>query len=174
VASQPVERFFLVGFMGAGKSTVGEPVAKRLGIPFVDLDERIESSAGMSVAEIFAREGESGFRDRESREIAKLVAAPGGFLAAAGGGAFAVEQNRRLMKASAVVVWLDVSAAEILRRIDGRDRPLFRTEPEVRALHEQRRATYQEAQLRLPLDGTSPAEAVERLHQLLLGARTTP
>lgn len=175
MSSKSAERFFLVGFMGAGKSTLGEPVAKRLGLPFVDLDQRIESSAGMSVGQIFAREGERGFRERESRELARLVAVPGAFLAATGGGAFAVEENRRLMKESAVVIWLDVSHREILRRIqiDRHQRPLFGSEPEMGALHEQRRISYQEAHLRLPLDGTSPAEAVERLHQMLLGARTT-
>jgi shikimate kinase len=172
-AATATDRFFLVGFMGTGKTTLGRQVAERMGISFVDLDERIERSSGMSVADIFAREGEPGFRRRESRALAALVDEPEPVVIATGGGAFTVEANRALMKSAGVVVWLDVPIGELLGRIDRGERPLWKTPEEVRALHERRRESYQQAHHRLPLDGAGPDEAVERLHRLLLGCRGT-
>ncbi len=165
------ERFFLVGFMGTGKSTLGREVADRMGLPFVDLDQRIEEASGMSVSEIFAREGEAGFRRRESDALAEIIGRPEPFVIATGGGAFTVSENRRSMKSAGVVVWLDVPLSEILTRIEGGNRPLWKTQEEVRELHQRRRSSYQKAHYRLALDGASPGEAVERLHQLLLGCR---
>ena len=170
-AATATERFFLVGFMGTGKSTLGRQVAERMGLPFVDLDERIERSSGSSVSEIFAREGEDGFRRRESQALLELVKEPEQMVVATGGGAFTVDANRLLMKKAGVVVWLDVPIGEILARIDGLERPLWKTPQEVRALHELRRGSYQQAHHRLALDGAGPSEAVERLHRLLLGYR---
>ena len=170
-ASKATERFFLVGFMGTGKTTLGRQVAERMGLPFVDLDERIERSSGVSVPEIFAREGEDGFRRRESQALGELIEKPEHFVVATGGGAFTVEANRRLMKSAGVVVWLDVPISEILTRIEDGERPLWKTPEEIRALHEQRRESYQQAHHRLALDGAKPGEAVERLHRLLLGCR---
>jgi shikimate kinase len=170
-AATATERFFLVGFMGTGKSTLGRQVAERMGLPFVDLDERIERSSGRSVSEIFAREGEDGFRRRESQALLELVKEPEQMVVATGGGAFTVDANRLLMKSAGVVVWLDVPIREILARIDGVERPLWKTPQEVRALHELRRGSYQQAHHRLALDGTGPSEAVERLYRLLLGCR---
>lgn len=168
------ERIFLVGFMGTGKTTLGRQVAERMGLPFVDLDERIERSSGVSVPEIFAREGEDGFRRRESQALGELIEKSEHFVVATGGGAFTVEANRLLMRSAGVVVWLDVPIGEILARIarmESGERPLWRTPEEVRALHERRRGSYQQAHHRLALDGAEPGEAVERLHRLLLGCR---
>jgi shikimate kinase len=170
-ATQATERFFLVGFMGTGKTTLGRQVAERMGLPFVDLDERIERATGMSVPEIFAREGEDGFRRRESEALLELVEKPEQSVVATGGGAFIAEANRLLMKSAGVVVWLDVPIGEILARIEGGERPLWKTPEEVRALHERRRGSYQQAHHRLALDGAAPSEAAERLHRLLLGCR---
>jgi shikimate kinase len=168
------ERIFLVGFMGTGKTTLGRQVAERMGLPFVDLDERIERSSGVSVPEIFAREGEDGFRRRESQALGELVEELEHFVVATGGGAFTVEANRRLMKSEGVVVWLDVPIGEVLARIariESSERPLWKTPEEVRALHERRQGSYRKAHHRLALDGAEPSEAVERLHRLLLGCR---
>jgi shikimate kinase len=173
-AALGTERFFLVGFMGSGKTTLGREVAERLGLPFVDLDRSIEESSGMSVAEIFEREGESGFRRRESAALARLIERPDPFVLATGGGAFTIAENRESMKAAGVVVWLDVPLEEILTRIEelpGKARPLWKSKDEARALHERRRAAYGEADHRLDLDGAGPGEAVERLHRLLLSCR---
>jgi len=171
VSSRATERFFLVGFMGTGKTTLGRRVAERMGLSFVDLDERIERESGMSVPEVFALEGEEGFRRRESQALADLVQSPAPVVVATGGGAFTLEENRRLMKSAGVVVWLDVPIGEILARIEGESRPLWKTPEEVRTLHQRRQGFYQEAHHRLALEGASPGEAVDRLHQLLLGCR---
>jgi shikimate kinase len=175
-AATATDRFFLVGFMGTGKTTLGRQVAERMGLSFVDLDQRIERSSAMAVSEIFAREGEEGFRRRESRALRELVETTEPLVPlviATGGGAFTVEANRLLMKSAGVVVWLDVPIAEILARIDGGERPLWKTPQEVRTLHERRRESYQQAHHRLALEGASPDEAVERLHRLLQGCRRT-
>ncbi len=168
------ERFFLVGFMGTGKTTVGRQVAERMGLSFVDLDERIEQTSGMGVSEIFAREGEDGFRRRESQTLEELIEKPEPVVVATGGGAFTVEANRLLMKSAGVVVWLDVPIGEILariERIESFERPLWKTPEEVRALHERRQGSYRKAHHRLALDGAGPSEAAARLHRLLLGCR---
>ncbi len=172
-AATATERFFLIGFMGTGKTTLGRQVAERMGLSFVDLDERIERSSGMSVSEIFDKEGEAGFRRRETQALLELVETPEPTLVATGGGAFTVDANRLLMKSAGVVVWLDVPIGEILARIEGGERPLWKTPAEVLALHERRRGSYQQAHHRLALDGAGPDEAAERLHRLLLGCRRT-
>jgi shikimate kinase len=165
------DRFFLVGFMGTGKTTLGRAVADRMGLPFVDLDERIEAASGMTVAEIFAAEGEAGFRRRESDALRRWVSTGEPAVVATGGGAFAIEENRVLMKSSGVVVWLDVPVGELLERIEGADRPLWSSPEEVRTLHGRREGSYREAHRRLALGGVGPEEAAERLHLLLLELR---
>jgi shikimate kinase len=93
------------------------------------------------------------------------------FVLATGGGAFTLDANRRLMKSSGVVVWLDVPIGELLGRIEGGKRPLWKTPEEVRDLHERRQGSYREAHFRLVLEGAGPAEAAERLHRLLADTR---
>jgi shikimate kinase len=170
-ASKTTERFFLVGFMGTGKTTLGRRVAERMGLPFVDLDERIERSSGMTVSQIFALEGEEGFRRRESQALVELTSGLEPAVVATGGGAFTLGSNRRLMKSAGVVVWLDVPLGELLSRVEGGARPLWRTPDDVQTLLERRRTDYEEAHHRLVLEGASPDEAVDRLHRLLLDCR---
>src|SRR4030065_132227 len=108
----------LVGFMGAGKSAVGEEVARRLGAEFVDVDDRIEARAGKRVQEIFASEGEQAFRERERDAIRDAVSVPGRVIAT-GGGAFLDPGNRRALRAYAPVIFLDVSPPGALARPEG-------------------------------------------------------
>lgn len=115
----------LVGPMGSGKSHVGRLLAARLELPFVDVDARIEADAGMPIPAIFAAEGEAGFRVRESRVLADMLARDGQVIAT-GGGAVLDAGNRAAMRAAARVIYLRVEPAEQLRRLAGdTGRPLL-------------------------------------------------
>jgi shikimate kinase len=125
-APSPQEKsIVLVGLMGAGKSTVGRRLAKRLGLPFADADGEIEAAAGLSIAEIFARYGEAHFRDGERRVIARLVEGPRQVIAT-GGGAFIDEATRALILSRCTAVWLDGGVETLARRVARRShRPLL-------------------------------------------------
>lgn len=119
------DHLFLVGFMGAGKTTVGAMVAEELDRPLIDLDRSIEEHAGNSVSEIFAEQGEDGFRMLETQELAAVVhAAPS--VIACGGGVVLRPENRALLRESGTVVYLQVSAGEAVARVGDADtRPLL-------------------------------------------------
>lgn len=108
---------YLVGYRGPGKSTIGRLLAARLGRPLVDTDDAIESTAGMSIREIFAAEGETGFRDREQRAIAEVANEPSSLVVALGGGAILRETNQALIQQSGRVVWLQGSPSALYARI---------------------------------------------------------
>ena len=159
--------FFLVGFMGAGKTTLGSQVAERLALPFFDLDKRIELDAGMSIREIFETEGERGFRKRETTMLRKLIATGPAGVIATGGGAFTLEENRDIMNEAGVSVWLDVPIDEIVTRIGGAERPLWRSEADVRALAERRKKYYRLANYHLELGTGSRDDGAAHLYELL-------
>lgn len=123
----PAPNLALVGPMGAGKTSLGRHLARRLGLDFVDADARLEAAAGTSVTTIFAVEGEAGFRDREERLITELLQGEGQ-LVATGGGAVLSPITRERLRARAFVVWLRVGVEEQLARL-ARDttRPLLAT-----------------------------------------------
>ena len=119
------QRLFLVGPMGSGKSTVGRHLADLLECPFIDSDAEIESRAGADIPWIFDVEGEAGFRRRETTVIKDLVAQPAAVIAT-GGGAILAAENRELMARAGVVVFLNVSVAQQLKRTgSGEGRPLL-------------------------------------------------
>ncbi len=118
-------RIFLVGPMGAGKTSVGRQLARRLGLEFVDADHEIERRTGVDIPYIFEVEGEAGFRERERRVLAELTLRPG-IVLATGGGAVLDEANRAVLAARGTVVYLHASVGEQLRRTRGdRRRPLL-------------------------------------------------
>jgi shikimate kinase len=119
----------LVGMMGVGKSSVGRRLAARLAISFVDADAEIETAAGMSIADIFARHGEDYFRRGEARVIARLLES-GPQILATGGGAFMNSETRQLIKAKGVSIWLHADVDVLLRRTGKRrnERPLLQTD----------------------------------------------
>lgn len=115
----------LVGLPGAGKSTVGKRLAARLGLKFADADGEIERAAGMSIAEIFQRDGEPAFRAGERRVIARLLR-KGPQVLATGGGAFMAEETRAAIAKDGISIWLDAPSSVLLARVARRShRPLF-------------------------------------------------
>lgn len=117
----------MVGMMGAGKTAVGRALAARLGVPFVDSDAEIEAAANLSVPEIFERDGEPFFRRRETEVIARLLRDRQGILST-GGGAFLSEENRKLISAHGVSVWLNADIELLWNRVRHKDnRPLLRS-----------------------------------------------
>jgi shikimate kinase len=135
----------LVGLMGVGKSTLGRRLAARLGLPFKDADQEIESAAGMSIPEMFASHGESYFRDGERRVIARILQ-DGPMVLATGGGAFINEETRARVAQCAVSVWLRADLDVLMRRVRKRaTRPLLQApDPEavMRGLMEARHPVY--------------------------------
>lgn len=118
----------LVGMMGAGKSSVGKRLARRLSLPFADADTEIEQAAGMTIPEIFAHHGEPAFRDGEKKVIARLLET-GPMVLATGGGAFMNADTREAIAKEGVSVWLKAELDLLLRRVRRRDdRPLLKTE----------------------------------------------
>ena len=114
--------------MGAGKTAVGGALARMLQVPFLDSDEAIVEAANMTVAEIFARDGEAFFRRKESQVLARLMAGPACILST-GGGAFLSPENRRRISEHGVSVWLKADLDLLWSRVRHRTtRPLLRTE----------------------------------------------
>ena len=119
---------FLVGPMGAGKSTVGRQLAKSLGRDFYDSDKEIEKRTGVSIAWIFEMEGEAGFRLRERKVIDELTELKN-IVLATGGGAVLAEENRRALRSRGYVVYLSASVEQLLRRTNkDKNRPLLQAD----------------------------------------------
>lgn len=163
----------LVGLMGAGKTTVGKRLARRLGLPFADADEEIERAADRSIAEIFEHFGEETFRDGERRVIARLIES-GPKVLATGGGAFLNDETRALILERCIAVWLDAGIDTLAERIGRRDtRPLLRDKEPRAALGElaaQRNPIYAEAHLRVSTEPVPHEEVVERIVAALASA----
>jgi shikimate kinase len=155
----------LVGFMGSGKTTVGRLLAKRLGVPFSDLDDRIEAAEGRSIPDIFSHDGEPAFRDVEHRELAR---APRSGVLALGGGAYAQPRNQDLLRGQATVIWLDVPFERALARVSHSDhRPLAKDPVQFAALYQSRRAAYAQADHTISIDSDDPQAAVAAILELL-------
>jgi shikimate kinase len=163
---------FLVGMMGAGKTSMGKLLARRLDKTFLDCDQEIERVTGVKVSVIFEIEGEPGFRARETKALAELTLRKDVVLAT-GGGAVLSAENRRLLSGNGVVVYLRAAVADLWARTrHDRNRPLLRTaDPRARleALHAERDPLYREvADIVVDTGSQSLASLAQRLeHQLL-------
>lgn len=138
---------FLVGMMGAGKTTIGRALARKLDWQFVDLDHELEARCGVRVSTIFDIEGEQGFRKRE-RELLDECTRRTGIVLATGGGAVLDPRNRQHLRERGVVVYLRASVDELFRRVErDRNRPLLQTDDprqRLQDLLEQREPLYDE------------------------------
>ncbi len=147
----------LIGPMGSGKSTIGQIIAARLDREFIDSDHFIEHRTGVDIPRIFDIEGEEGFRLRETKALQELTARKN-IVLATGGGSVIREENRKLLKASGYIIFLDTTVEQQLERLKyDKKRPLLQTEnprERLEALLEQRKPLYIElADLRIPTDG---------------------
>jgi shikimate kinase/3-dehydroquinate synthase len=162
----------LTGFMGTGKTSIGQLMAKRLRRPFVDMDAVIEERTGRSITQIFQEQGEEAFRALE-RELCRELAARSGLVIATGGGALVSAENRALLGATGDIICLRASPDVIMARVgastnrpklDGTDR-----RARIEALLDERAAAYNAIQLQLDTSELTLAEAVERALALLWG-----
>lgn len=156
------DKLYLVGFMGAGKTSVATALGQRIGWRPEDIDQRIEARERRTVAAIFSQDGEAYFRKAERHALLELVPERN-VIVATGGGTFVDPENRALMLSDGAVAWLDVPLASIIERIppDGR-RPLAADLPQMEELYQRRRLAYAAAHVRI--DALTPVdEVVERL-----------
>ncbi|MGO4156053.1 shikimate kinase [Cupriavidus sp. YAF13] len=173
------DNLFFVGFMGAGKTTIGRTVARRLGLPFFDSDHEIEARCGVRIPTIFELEGEEGFRERESRVLDEL-SQRNGIVMATGGGAVLRPENREMLRSRGCVIYLCASPAELWHRTRrNRNRPLLQVanpRATLEALFQVRDPLYREtAHLIMPPHGDSVANAADRvLERLGLSERVLP
>lgn len=180
VSAAAPEAVFLVGFMGAGKSSVGAALAHRLNWVFEDLDDRIERRERRSVAQIFRESGEPAFRRAEHSALQDVL---GGIhnqarVVALGGGAFVQAPNAALLRSSGVpIVFLDAPLEELWERCckqaseAAASRPLLRSLDEFRDLHDRRRPHYSEASLTIQTGGRTVDEIAGEI-AAKLGLRT--
>ena len=156
------DKLYLVGFMGAGKTTVARALGRRIGWRVEDIDERIESRERTSVAALFASRGEAYFRQAERNVLHELLPERN-VIVATGGGTFVDPENRSAMLADGAVAWLDVPLTRIIDRVppDGR-RPLAADRTQMEQLFLRRQVAYGQAHIRV--DASRPVdEVVERL-----------
>ncbi len=157
--AMPDRPVILTGFMGSGKSSVGRLLADRLSCRFIDLDAEIVKSSGVSINELFARDGEPVFRLLESAQLERILSTTERCVVATGGGAVIAPQNREKMRKLGVTVNLMVTLEQVLQRLQGcDDRPLLAGEKAAEraaALMEEREQFYADADIRIDTDGKS-------------------
>ncbi len=161
------DKLYLVGFMGAGKTTVARALARRLDWKTEDIDERIERRERRDIPSIFRQHGEPYFRSVEREELIALLPQRG-TVVATGGGTVLDAGNRELMLRDGAVVWLDAPFATILERVplDGR-RPLAADRLEMERLYNQRLMVYRQAHLRVDAGRGSVEEVVDQIMEWL-------
>lgn len=157
------DKVYLVGFMGAGKTTVARALARRLDWQTLDVDERIEQRERQTVADLFARQGEPYFRSVERAVLLEQVDTRH-LVVATGGGTFVDPQNRAVINSDGVSVWLDVPLERLIARVpaDGR-RPLAADRAEFERLYALRRSAYGQAHHRIDASRAGVEAIVEQL-----------
>jgi len=166
------KNIFLIGFMGAGKTSVGRVLAKKMGLDFIDLDEVIKKELGMAIPEIFSRFGEDFFRDEESKAL-RSVSQRKGQVIATGGGVVLREGNWEIMKNDGITIYLKASAGVLWSRVKSNtSRPLLQVENPFERLQElfsKRVSLYERADLMVNTENLSPADVAEKIIRELYG-----
>jgi len=163
--------------MGAGKTTLGRRLARRLSRPFLDSDQQIEMRTGRTVREIFEAEGEPAFRALETDALAEALATPSPSVVAAAGGTVLREVNRERMREHGTVIWLRADPSELAQRVrNGTHRPLLAEDPEstLQRLDAERSALYSEvADHIVDTSGRPPEEILDELCALVAPGATS-
>lgn len=162
----------LIGFMGAGKTSVGKTYAKRHKLPLLDTDQLIEQEAGMTISRIFAEQGEAAFRAAETAVLQRLLAETDHAVISVGGGLPLLEKNREVLKQLGTVVFLRVQKGTVLKRLAGdTTRPLLmgeNVEERVRKLLAYRNPLYEQAAHRIvDVDGKTLGQIADEIGSLL-------
>jgi len=158
-------KIYLVGFMGAGKTTVGRELAARVEVPFFDLDDLIQSAEKMSIKDIFAQHGEPYFRKRE-RDLLRSTRNLEVAVVATGGGTFTFDENIQFIQSEGLSVYLSAPYALLRSRINDKagERPLFRDDLSTHELYANRIKFYRMSDVTIEVrEDETPAEIVERL-----------
>ncbi len=174
-SNEPFTTVFLVGFMGAGKTSVGRALGQRLNWVFEDLDDRIERREGRTVAAIFRDSGEKEFRRAEHQALQEVLReSQNARIIALGGGAFVQPRNAALLKtSSAPIVFLDAAVEELWQRCSkqadetGTERPLLRSPEQFRKLYVERRRSYMQASIKIQTGTRSVHEIAAEISRKL-------
>ena len=159
--------------MGSGKSTIGKILAKKLKVPFIDLDKEIEIREGLTIPQIFSLKGEEYFRKLELELLKEITQTVPFFVMATGGGLGANSDAMEFMKRNGLVVWLDIDFPTFLKRTskDSHHRPLLkRSNEELKALFEKRRSIYKHSHVRIR-SSHSPEATVQSILEYLQSAQ---
>ena len=176
MAGEMADNVILVGFMGAGKSSVGRILAARLGRCFVETDEMITAAEGRPIPEIFAEKGEAHFRALED-EVVRLLGLKRGDVIATGGGLPCRDGRLEALRAIGTVVWLSGDFGALYERaLRGGDRPMLsgKTREQAEALYEARRPFYAKADLAVDTTALNPDQVAARVAAVLAERLTTP
>lgn len=161
-----MSRIFIIGMPGSGKSTVGELLAVQMKLPFFDLDEVIVEQEGASVSSIFEVEGETYFRQVESKCLEDITNQNGSFVMATGGGSPCYHNGIDWMNTHGQTVFIDVLSETLIERISKQEvRPLLKANPgeRIKKLYEKRLKTYQKARMHIEASHLSVQKAVDRI-----------
>ncbi|MGH7800594.1 MAG: shikimate kinase [Thermodesulfobacteriota bacterium] len=162
------QNIFLIGFMGAGKTTVGKILAKKLKLTFIDLDEVIEKELNLTIQEIFSRYGEDFFRDAETKAL-RSIADKDRHVVAAGGGVVLRKENWQIMKANGFTVYLRAPAEVLWSRVkNNTSRPLLQVEnpfERVCELLSKRIPLYEKADFSVDTENISPEGVAEKIRE---------
>lgn len=161
----------LIGFMGVGKTTVGHMLADRMNWEFADSDHMIEKKYGMPITEIFRKYGEDTFRKAERETIAELCTRHKHMIISLGGGAYAQEEVRKVCMSSGIVIYLDLSWRQWLKRrpqlVDNRPILQSKSIQEIRELFEKRKIYYARHHIKVKTDGLNSAEIARIVYDRL-------